>query len=288
MFKVEEYKSLATANAKKKVTDLKVGDFVWVYGSHMKNDTGRLGAEIYYLSEKCYQCLGIIAGIEHKKDEEIMTGDFSVQHEGGDRSDDVPEGANPYDERWRDTWFGELTLVITDKGRYLFANREGYDYVRYLYFWPGYANMFAQELAEEKEIREEWKRKEEEERVKRLEESRALLQEKFGYLEPTEDFKKTLRSIMKHTFPDVKFSIRTRAYGYNGISYTIYINEKNGTNQERQKIREQVNEYFKDVVNDYRFRWYTGEESEDGRGVVYINLFKQKYGDYDYVSADVY
>lgn len=76
MFKVEEYKRLATANAKKKVTDLKVGDFVWVYGSHMKNDTGRLSAEIYYLSEKCYQCLGIIAGIEYKKDEEIMTGDF--------------------------------------------------------------------------------------------------------------------------------------------------------------------------------------------------------------------
>lgn len=40
MFKVEEYKSLATANAKKKVTDLKVGDFVWVYGSHMKKRYG--------------------------------------------------------------------------------------------------------------------------------------------------------------------------------------------------------------------------------------------------------
>lgn len=287
MFKVEEYKSLATANAKKKVTDLKVGDFVWVYGSHTKNDNGRLGAEIYYLSEKCYQCLGIIAGIEHKKDEEILTGDFSVKHEGGDRSDDVPEGANPYDERWRDTWFGELTLVITDKGRYLFANREGYDYVRYLYFWPGYANMFAQELAEEKEIREEWKRKEEEERVKRLEESRALLQEKFGWLEETTDFKKTIRAIMKRVFPDIKFSIRTRNYGWQGTDYVIHISEKNGSQEECRALGDVIREYFKEVVNDYRFRHYTGEHTDNG-GAAYINLFKEKYGDYNRVSVDIY
>lgn len=287
MFKVEEYKSLATANAKKKVADLKVGDFVWVYGSFTKNDTGRLGAELYYLSEGCNKVLGIISGIEHKKDEEILTGEFPVQHQGGNRSDDIPEGANPYDDQWVGTWFEELTLVITDKGRYLFANREGYDYVRYLYFWPGYANMFAQELAEEKEIREEWKRKEEEERVKRLEESRALLQEKFGWLEETTDFKKTIRAIMKRVFPDIKFSIRTRNYGWQGTDYVIHISEKNGNPEECRSLGNSVREYFKEVVNDYRFRHYTGEHTDEG-GVVYINLFKEKYGDYNRVSVDIY
>lgn len=287
MFKVEEYKSLATANAKKKVTDLHVGDFVWVYGSYMKNDTGRLGAELYYLSEGCNQALGIISGIEYKKDEEILTGEFPVQHQGGNRSDDVPEGANPYDDQWVGTWFEELTLVITDKGRYLFANREGYDYVRYLYFWPGYANMFAQELAAEKEIREEWKRKEEEERVKRLEESRALLQEKFGWLEETTDFKETIRAIMKRVFPNIKFSICTRNYGCNGTDYVIHISEKNGSQEECRALGNGVREYFKEVVNDYRFCYYTGEHTDNG-GVVYINLFKEKYGDYNRVSVDIY
>lgn len=287
MFKVEEYKKIATQNVKKNINDLKVGDFVWVYGSHSKNDTGRLGAELYYLKENCYQCLGIIASIIHLKDEEILDGNFPVEHKGGSRTDDLPEGVNPYAPEYRETWFGELTLVITDKGRYLFGNAEGYDYVRYLYFWPGYSEMFARELEAEQEIREEWKRKEHEERLQRLDESRALLQEKFGWLEETTDFKKTIRAIMKRVFPDIKFSIRTRNYGWQGTDYVIHISEKNGSQEECRALGDGVREYFKEVVNDYRFRHYTGEHTDNG-GAAYINLFKEKYGDYNRVSVDIY
>lgn len=152
----------AQADGIESAASLNVGMFIWGVTSGLKCDHGSFKHSIenmLWLEDKhpddFKKQLCRIDRIEEVEDLDTLDdgwlGQWKPQgNEGGSGSDDVTEeevgkwGANfsQLTAEQKRTFYTVGVLVRDRKGKYLFIDPEGYDYVRYLYFPLGWKEMF--------------------------------------------------------------------------------------------------------------------------------------------------
>ena len=265
------YKEQAKQNKSKPVAELQVNDFVNLHCSGLKNDCG-LQSQVFYTYESNYQTICKIVEIMHISDKALQNGDYLPTNTGGSCSEDLPDNANIYNftSEQIDTFYQCVTLILSDGGRYVFVDRQGYDYCRYMYLWSDFTTMYSIEIEAKKAY------------IQRMEEERKMeaqlryiaicekLKQRFPYLKEGGQAPNNIRLLLKREFPNVKFSVTTRLWGDN-----IYIHvPKDVVNQVRELIKD---------IEVYENRIYTiGADGES-----YARLpFEDLFGRYSHINIE--
>ncbi len=265
------YKEQAKENQFKQVADLQINDFVYLHCSSLKNDSG-LQSQVFYAYKSSHQTICKIVEIMHVSDKALQNGDYLPTNTGGSCSEDLPNNADMYNltSEQIDTFYQCVTLVLSDGGRYLFVDRQGYDYCRYMYLWSDFRTMYSEEI----EAKKAYMQRMEEERKMEAELKYSTICDKFKQRFPylTEGGKASynIRLLLKKEFPNVKFSVTTRQWNDNIYIYA----SKDVVNQVKEFIRE---------IESYENRIYTiGTDGES-----YARLpFEDLFGRYSYINIE--
>ena len=217
---IKNFRNIAKANETKTVNNIVVGDFLNLLCSGLKNDCG-LVRQVAYTAESRYISICKVVEIMHVTEKQLINDDYLPTNEGGSESADIEETADVYNltPEQIDSFYQLVTLVVSDSGRYVFVDRQGYNYNRYMYLDPGFETMFAAEIAQKKE--EDRRREEEEERARIAYEAAqiAAARDRWGYCNPNKMFKYNLSAIIKKEM-DITLNIKQRK-GYFGPECTI-------------------------------------------------------------------
>ena len=128
----------AKLNSCKPISELKIGDFIKLEESGMKNDSEHLqtaiGDMFYSLPNPCFCRIEKI--VTCTKDE--LTNQKFEFGPGGSQSDAIEDEDNfneymPTKEQLR-SFYSKVTLVKCQDGRHLFVDSQGYNYPRYVMF----------------------------------------------------------------------------------------------------------------------------------------------------------
>lgn len=262
MKNITEYREQAKQNQSKPVAELQVNDFVNLHCSGLKNDCG-LKSQVFYTYESSHQTICKVVEIMHVSDKALQDGDYLPTNTGGSCSEDLPDDADMYNltSEQIDTFYQCVTLVLSDGGRYVFVDRQGYDYCRYMYLWSDFTTMYSKEIEEKQAYIQRMK----EERIMEAELKYAAICEKFKqrfpYLKEGDKAPNNIRLLLKKEFPNVKFSVTTRQWGD-----CIYIHTpKDRINQVKELIRD---------IESYENRIYaTGADGESYARLPFEDLF---------------
>ena len=270
---INSYQDAARENAQKSVLDFKVGDFANLICSGIKNDCS-LVEQVHFTSDHQSENLCKIVEIMHVTEEQLIKGEYFPENRGGSQSDDLDENANLYSLTPEElaTIYQLVTLVISDKGRYLFVDRQGYDYCRYMYFFSDFVEMFAPEIAQENENIRRRQEREEAERIEYMNTKIAAAKERFNYCDPAKSLKINLAKVISEEV-GAKVKIFKRR-GYRGESLH-YISV-----DECPEKRKDIDKLLGDISSEYRFD--TGQAGRDEYGYschYYSNAAYQVIGD---------
>ena len=210
---IKQQRELAENNSSKKVTELVVGDFVYLYEVHTKNCGGLLSKFVgEVMSEKKYlsRTFCRIEMIVNCTKEQLLKQEFEFGNGGTDsdciESSDNFNEFNPKREQI-DTFYQEVTLIIADDGRYLFVDAEGYNYPRYILFWSDWETMFAPEIKVYLEGRKKMQDEADEIKRKHILEIQDKARKDFGYLDTTKSTLLNLKRILQDKFPSASFNV---------------------------------------------------------------------------------
>jgi len=188
-------------------------------------------------------------------------------YEGGSCTDDYGEELNIYnlskDEQKEvfSTFYTLGVLVRDPSGRFVIIDPEGYEYPRYVLLRKDWRTMWAKDVAEaEREIAEaaENARKAEEERKAQERADYAALVARFDYLPnkgrglTTAKVAQNLRAALKHEFPGVKFSVRSKTYSGGDNCHVTYTD-----GPASDKVKKIVDLFEGAFGNDYGYFSYT-------------------------------
>lgn len=270
----------AKTNMNRPVSSLKVGDFVLLDTCELKNERF---AEILHNMYKWYiyhNRLSMIESITYCTDSELFENKFKFA-KGGCRSD-VFENDEDYkncpDNEQYKYYYTLVTLVITDTGKYAFCDAEGYNYPRYLLFWPDWKVVFEKELNEEiarcEEFRQKKLEEEESHREQLKQEQEKEISEKWNFLDPKKSVKANWITACKVLFDfPVKVSKHTDYYNKECIVLTC------GNEEERLKVRETIRE----IQNHFLYCTGKHDIGYDGyRYMVYRNRIEDHVPNFFY------
>lgn len=265
------YKVQAQQNKLKAVSDLQLNDFVFLHSSGIKNDCS-LQSQVFYTYEKNYQLICKIVEIMHVSEEILQNGNYLPTNRGGSCSEDLPDNTDMCNltSEQIDTFYQCVTLVLSDTGRYVFVDRQGYDYCRYMYFWSDFTTMFAKEI----ETQKAYIQQKEKEAKREVELKYAAIcnkfKEQFPYLKEGESAPKNIRLLLRNKFPNIKLSVTTRQW-----NECIYIHAP-------KEIVNQVREFIRDIES-LENRIYTTDTNGDS----YARIpFKNLFGRYSYINIE--
>ncbi len=255
---LKSQKAEARRNTFKPASDLRVGDFLYLTMCNLKNDGNRMIRVIEDAVAEGFYSAGVLCKIEkivHCSDEELFSNSFEFG-KGGSDSDVFESGEElkahyPQDDFHR-YFYTLVTLVISDGGKFVFADAEGYDYPRYILVRDGYREMFRDEIEQERLAREAREKADEAERAREREEQKRKLarevSEEFGYLDPKKSVKANWIAVCKRLFDfPVKVSKRS---DYSGEPQIILICRNH---EECSRVAQTVREL------ESRFRYSAGE-----------------------------
>lgn len=194
---------------------------------------------------------------------------------GGMASDAVePREMWEYTPEEIGTFYARVTKVTnTDTGHVYFADFEGYDYARYIYFAADFRTMYFYELtayeAEYTRREEERKAREEAERAEDLAQKLGALAEEFHAYDPAKSFKYNLSQMLRDRF-GCSFKISKKSHKWGGEWYTCTASAP--------VDRDEFAQFVRHIRED--FRHYTGEECEHGGHMcaVFENVFFERFG----------
>ncbi len=213
--KITEFRKQALANEDLEAQDVKVGDFVYLLSSGLKNDTD-FAQQCGYCDDRNHVAICKVVSEMVITDEELLVNEFLPEHEGGSMSEDLDDDVNmcTLTSEQCATFYQLVTKVTTPSGRVVFADRQGFDYTRYLYFWGDFKTMFADEV-------ESYHQEEIQREVDRVNELIALREKAiervkadFGESVHGLDFCKNIKVILERLHSDVaiKVTISTKCY----------------------------------------------------------------------------
>lgn len=273
MNNITKYREQATHNQSQSVVQLQVNAFVYLRCSGLKNDCS-LQKQVFYADGKTYQAICKIVEIMHVSDKSLQDGEYLPKNTGGSCSEDLPDNVNEYNltSEQIDTFYQCVTLVISDKGRYVFVDRQGYDYCRYMYLWSDFRTMYATEIEAEKAYKNHLEEEERNERERKYAKICERFRLRFPYLIEGAEAPKNIRLLLKREFPNVKFSVTTRQWGD-----IVRIHSP-------KEVAIQVRELIRDIESyDNRVNYY----HSDG-GTYLKRPFEDLFGMYRTISIETY
>lgn len=273
MNNITKYKEQAKHNQSKPVAHLQVNDFVYLRCSGLKNDCS-LQKQIFYADEKTHQAICKVVEIMHISDKSLQDDNYLPTNTGGSCSEDLSDNFNQYSltSEQIDTFYQCVTLVISDKGRYVFVDRQGYDYCRYMYLWSDFRTMYATEIEAEKTYQQRLKEDEQNERERKYAQICEMFRVRYPYLIEGAEASKNIRLLLKREFPNVKFSVTTRQWG---DIIRIHL---------PKEVSIQVRELIKDIESYNNRVSYYGSDGE-----TYLKRpFEDLFGMYRTISIETY
>lgn len=150
----------------------KVGDYVWGYNSHLKADGGLEGAidgmarnidkynaKMENMRELAHveKVFNYSSNTEEWTNPAIIVAADPHNFPGGVESLDVEDGKSYEDlcDEEKNTFYTKVAAIIDECGRWYLVDAEGYDYARYILFPHDFENIFADELATVRKVRQE-------------------------------------------------------------------------------------------------------------------------------------
>lgn len=291
--------------AHKAINALTPGDALYLICSGLKNDGGIRDAMYWidYYSRPNADELPIhpelceIEKVIFTTDAKMMAEDFEPG-KGGTRIYDTPEGYDPYKDS-AGKYFNNAVQLVTlvyaeDTGRYLFTDRQGYDYNRYIYVVPKtFRKMFRPEIRRERRRRE---LAEEQERQRYLNECRrkGFLAEKrlerdFAYLNPKKSLKWNLTAIFKHYGVEVQVTQwRERYKNYPSFEINYYQDRDRALITEILQVldgrwdRWNDLQYAKDL-SPMGYYWYEFQTGNSYDSRIYHNCFEERFGRWQHI-----
>lgn len=255
---LEQQRDEARLNSSKKVSELKVGDFVNLIESGMKNDSGKLlnavGDMTYKdipLSETFCRIEKIVTCTSNELDNQKFN--FGA---GGSQSDAIEDKDNfneyrPTREQSK-SFYQKVTLVMCDDGRYLFVDSQGFNYPRYVMFWHDWSSMYSKEISTFKKILNDREESAIKEKQLIIENMKKKAYDDFSFLDFSKSTLGNFKRILEKKFPNGVFSVSLKK-------------RKIISNYEPDEVLS----YLKGLDNDYRYE--TFECNDSGYGSVYFS-----------------
>lgn len=262
---IEQQRAEATTNKTKTVSELKVGDFIFLNLGTLKNE-GFLEAIADIALDGCYipERLCKIEKIVHCTEKEMFENNFEFG-EGGSSSDvfdSQDEIRSSGIQNVHIYFYSKVTLIIADSGKFAFVDAEGYDYPRYLLLWNNFREMYTKEIEQQRIDREERDRLREEEKERRRKEIKEShekeIAEKWSFLDPKKSVKLNWIATCKNFF---NFPVKvSKSKDWDGtINITLHC--------ENYEQEEEVCKFLRETK--YHFRYYSGERGTDSDGYGY-------------------
>ena len=265
---IKQQRELAENNSSKKVTELVVGDFVYLYEDGLKNCGGPLANQVGELmnekSDLNYSLCQIEKIVKCTK-EQLLKQEYSFG-EGGIQTDCIEDSDNfnqynPTREQLN-TMYQNVTLVISDDGRYLFVNAEGCDYPRYLLFWSDWEVMFAPEISSYQERRKKIKDEYDALKQQHILEIQDKARKDFGFLDLSKSTITNFKKILQNKFPSAIFNVSLKRRSI----YVSFVNDVEVSDYIKHLDRDYSYESFEKYSDDYdRFDYKNAIEEMIGR-----------------------
>ncbi|MCC8119522.1 MAG: hypothetical protein LIP09_12360 [Bacteroidales bacterium] len=225
----KQHQAEGKANAKKAATDLKAGDFIYVYMCHFKNDGWNAFETIQssldsYGNEMIGQCLAKIEMIVSG----VSVDDFAKSvyqfGDGGSQSDCIDDDFNRFNPKDEEisTFYQLVTLIILEDGRHAFVDAQGYDYPRYVGIPLNGEELFREEISQVRKIRREREALELKARREKYAQKKAeAFETAYSILgkdyKPIRNEADAVRRIFRSLFPEIKARIRMARKGYSDV-----------------------------------------------------------------------
>lgn len=204
----------ADINTAKPISELEVGDLIWLNEFGSKNCGDCIGT----MSECTpYRTMARIEKIVYDITIEDVDSESFGQGKGGSQSDCIPDNwKGEFTEEQRETFYSVVTLIKLKDGRHLFCDAQGYDYPRYILASDGWEEMFEPELTAERNRIAEYERQREEEfkadRARQKARAEEYVRTVLKDFKPAKTPKANVKRLLNIICPDIKFELKQDTY----------------------------------------------------------------------------